>query len=323
MSSSDSTPTKLEPKEKPQAKQRRSATQWAVAWRRFRRNKSAIAGLVIVIAFLFFGFVVPVLANIQLPDGSHLINLYPARSFESLYQGQARQPPSWAHPFGTEPAGVDVFSDSVWGAQNDLYVGLAATLLATALGILVGAVAGYTRGVVSASLLALIQVFFVIPVLLLILLFARVYSVLVYQGFGLTLIVLILGFFGWSGTAFVVRGEIFRVKELEFVQAERALGANDIRILFRHIVPNILTPVIVIASLGVAGNILTEVVISFLGFGDPNTATWGLLIQEGSTYVSTYWWVSFFPGLLTVLIVLGFNLLGDGLADALNPRLRE
>ncbi len=253
-------------------------------------------GFAIVIAFFIFAFVLPVMASIRLPDGSHLISLYPARSFEALYQGQEGQPPSWQHPFGTELAGIDVFSDSVWGARNDLYVGIAATLLATVIGIAVGAVAGYSKGIISASLLGVIQVFFVIPVLLLILLFARVYSVLVYAGFGLTLIVLILGFFGWSGIAFVVRGEIFRVKELEFVQAEKALGASSFRILFRHIVPNILTPVIVIASLSVAGNILTEVVISFLGFGDPNTATWGLLIQEGSTYVSTYWWVSFFPG---------------------------
>lgn len=302
---------------------RRSATQTAVAWRRFRRNKSAIVGLAIIIAFLIFGFVLPLLSRIPLPGGSHLINLYPPRSYESLYQGEAGVPPSWQHPFGTEVSGIDVFSESVWGTQNDLYVGLAATLLATAIGIAVGAVAGYTKGAISALLLGIIQVFFVIPVLLLILLFARVYSVLVYAGFGLTLIVIILGIFGWSGTAFIVRGEIFRVKELEFVQAEKALGASNFRILFRHIVPNILTPVIVIATLGIAGNILTEVVISFLGFGDPNTSTWGLLIQEGYTYVATKWWVSFFPGLLVVLVVLGFNIMGDGLSDALNPRLRE
>lgn len=305
------------------AKRRRSATQTAVAWRRFKRNKSAIVGLAIIIAFLIFGFVLPLLSHITLPDGSHLINLYPPRSYESLYQGQAGVAPSWQHPFGTEPSGIDVFSESVWGTQNDLYVGLAATLLATVIGIAVGAVAGYTKGAISALLLGIIQVFFVIPVLLLILLFARVYSVLVYAGFGLTLIVIILGIFGWSGTAFIVRGEIFRVKELEFVQAEKALGASNFRILFRHIVPNILTPVIVIATLGIAGNILTEVVISFLGFGDPNTSTWGLLIQEGYTYVATKWWVSFFPGLLVVLVVLGFNIMGDGLSDALNPRLRE
>jgi peptide/nickel transport system permease protein len=101
------------------------------------------------------------------------------------------------------------------------------------------------------------------------------------------------------------------------------LGASNFRILFRHIVPNVLTPIIVLATLGVAGNIITEVVISFLGFGDPNTATWGLLIDDGFRYVNTYWWVSFFPGLMCVILVLGFNLLGDGLSDALNPRLRE
>jgi peptide/nickel transport system permease protein len=218
---------------------------------------------------------------------------------------------------------VDVFSDSIWATRNDLYVGLVATLIATVLGVGIGAVAGYARASISAVLLAIIQVFFVIPTLLLILLFARLFLLQVVAGWGLTLIVLILGLFGWSGIAFVVRGEIFRVKELEFVQAEKALGASNFRILFRHIVPNILTPVIVLATLGIAGNIITEVVISFLGFGDPNTATWGLIINDGFRYVSVYWWVSFFPGLLTVILVLGFNLLGDGLSDALNPRLRE
>ncbi|HVP23029.1 MAG TPA: ABC transporter permease [Conexivisphaerales archaeon] len=293
------------------APRRRSATQAAVAWRRFKRNKSALLGLVIVGAYIVLAFFGPYFAA------------YPPRSTEALFQGQAHLPPSWAHPFGTEPTGVDVFSDSIWSTRNDLYVGLVATLIATALGIAIGAVAGYSRGAISSIVLAIIQVFFVVPVLLLILLFARIFELYVVAGWGLTLIVVILGFFGWSGIAFVVRGEILRVKELEFVQAEKALGANNFRILFRHIVPNILTPVIVLASLGVAGNIITEVVISFLGFGDPNTATWGLLIQEGFRYVSTYWWVSLFPGLLVVFLVLGFNLLGDGLSDALNPRLRE
>ncbi len=299
--------------DKSKSQSQRSATQLAVAWRRFKRNKSAIIGLVIVGAFLLLGLFGPFLAA------------YPARSTRSLFLGQAHEPPSWAHPFGTEPTGVDVFSDSIWATRNDLYVGIVATFIGTVLGVIAGAVAGYSRPSIGNVILAIIQVFFVIPTLLLILLFARLFlfSGAASAGWGLTLIVLILGFFGWSGTAFVVRGEIFRVKELEFVQAEKALGASNGRILFRHIVPNILTPVIVLATLGVAGNIITEVVISFLGFGDPNTATWGLLINDGFRYFSTYWWVSFFPGLLTVILVLGFNLLGDGLSDALNPRLRE
>jgi ABC-type dipeptide/oligopeptide/nickel transport system permease subunit len=290
---------------------RRSASQWAVAWRRFKRNKSGLAGMFIVGFFIFVAL------------ASTWIAPYPARSYASLYSGQAGGPPSWAHPFGTEPSGIDVFSEVIHGARNDLYVGIGATVLTVVIGIAVGALAGYLKGLVSDIILGITQVFFVIPTLLLILLFSRVFSVLVFAGLGLTLIVLILGFFGWSYVTFLVRGEIMRVKELEFVQAERALGAGSWRIMFRHIVPNVLSPVIVVSTLNIAGFILTEVVISFLGFGDPNTSTWGLLINEGFTYVRTHWWVSFFPGLAVVFCVLGFNLMGDGLSDALNPRLRE
>jgi len=248
---------------------------------------------------------------------------YPARSYAALYSGEAGSGPSWAHPFGVEPSGIDVFSEVLHGTRNDLYVGVGATLMTVLIGVAVGALAGYFRGIAADILLGFTQVFLVIPALLLILLFARIFSVLVFAGMGLTLIVLILGFFGWSTVALLVRGEILRVKELEFIQAVRALGANTRRIMFRHIVPNVLSPVIVVATLNIAGYILTEVVISFLGFGDPNTSTWGLLINEGFTYIRTEWWVSFFPGLAVVLCVLGFNLMGDGLSDALNPRLRE
>jgi len=290
---------------------RRSASQWAVAWRRFKRNKSGLAGMFIVGFFLFVGVTSPWIAP------------FPARSYAALYAGQGGVPPSWEHPFGVEPSGIDVFSEVIHGTRNDLYVGIAATLLTVIIGVAVGALSGYFKGILSDIVLGITQVFFVIPTLLLILLFARVFSVLVFAGLGLTLIVLILGFFGWSYVTFLVRGEILRVKELEFVQAERALGASSWRIVFRHIVPNVLSPVIVVSTLNIAGYILTEVVISFLGFGDPNTSTWGLLINEGFTYVRTQWWVSFFPGIAVVLCVLGFNLVGDGLSDALNPRLRE
>jgi peptide/nickel transport system permease protein len=158
---------------------------------------------------------------------------------------------------------------------------------------------------------------------MLILMFARIFSVLVIRGFGLTIIALILGIFGWSGTAFVTRGEILKVREMDYILAAKSLGASTFRILFRHIIPNVLTPIIVLATLNIAGSILTEVVISFLGFGDPNTSTWGIIIQESITYMKIEWWAPLFPGLATVLAVIGFNLLGDGLSDALNPRLRE
>jgi ABC-type dipeptide/oligopeptide/nickel transport system permease subunit len=248
---------------------------------------------------------------------------YPPRSYQPLYEQAAGDPPSWKHPFGVEDSGIDVFSEVIHGARNDLYVGIAASVLTTLIGIAIGAIGGYFKGIISDIVLGVTQLFFVIPVLLLILLFARVFSILIFRGLGLTLIVLILVFFGWSGVAFLVRGETLRIKEMEFVQAAKSLGANSWRIPFRHIVPNILSPVIVITTLGIAGFILTEVVVSFLGFGDANTSTWGLLLNEGFSFIRTQWWVSLFPGLAVVFCVLGFNLMGDGLSDALNPRLRE
>ncbi|MBI3840580.1 MAG: ABC transporter permease [Thaumarchaeota archaeon] len=250
---------------------------------------------------------------------------YPVRDFGCLYQGCTNLPPftDWAHPLGTENSGIDVYSEILNGTPNDLFVGIGATVISVAIGVLVGAIAGYGRGFSSAILLGFTQVFLTLPVLIIILLFARVFVLLVAGGFGLPLITLILGVFGWPTIALVARGEILRIRELEFVQAARALGAGNRRILFRHIVPNMLSPIIVISTLLIAGNILTEVIISFLGFGDPNTSTWGLLLQEGFAYIRTEWWVSLFPGLAVVFCVLGFNLMGDGLSDALNPRLRE
>lgn len=293
--------------------QHRSASQWAVAWRRFRRNKTGLAGLAMV---GFFG----ALALYGL-----FLDPVPARSYGCLYQGCTNMPPftDWAHPLGTEPSGIDVWQEIIHGSFGDLYVGIAATVIAIAIGVVIGAVAGYRGGIAGTLLLGLTQIFFTLPILVFILLFARIFVLEVAEGLGLTIIVLILGFFSWSTIAFIARGEIFRVRELEYVQASQALGASSSRILFRHIVPNILSPIIVISTLLVAGNILTEVIISFLGFSDPSASTWGLVLEEGLQYIRSSWWVSFFPGLAVVFCVLGFNLLGDGLSDALNPRLRE
>ncbi len=292
---------------------RRSAGQWAVAWRRFKRNKAGLAGISIVAAFAFLALY------------GLLAAPYPSRSFQCLYQGCTNLPPfaNWAHPLGTEPSGIDVWSEIAHGAAGDLYVGVAATAISVAIGILVGAIAGFRGGLAGSLLLGLTQVFFVLPILIIILLFAKIFLYLVAAGLGLNLIVFALAVFGWPVVAFIARGEILRIRELEFVQASKALGASNWRILFRHIVPNMLSPIIVIASLSVAGNILTEVIISFLGFGDASTSTWGLILNEGFQYVRSSWWVSFFPGIAVVICVLGFNLLGDGLSDALNPRLRE
>jgi peptide/nickel transport system permease protein len=297
----------------PAPAKRRSAGQWAVAWRRLRRNRIGLAGFVLVAFF----FLVTVYGYFFAP--------YPPRSFSCLYQGCVSLPPftNWAHPLGTERSGIDVYSEILHSIPNDLFVGIVATGISAVIGLLVGAAAGYARGFGGALLLGVTQVFLVIPVLVFILLFARIFILLVAQGLGLDLIVVVLGIFGWPSIAYIARGEIFRVRELEFIQAEKAIGASRIRILFRHIVPNILSPIIVIATLTIATNILVEVVISFLGFGSPSTSTLGLLINEGFYTIRETWWVATFPGIMVVLLVLGFNLLGDGLSDALNPRLRE
>ncbi len=293
--------------------ERRSASQWAVAWRRFRRNRAGLAGLVAITTFfaiaLFGLFLDPV----------------PGRSYACLSRGCTNLPPfvDFGHPLGTETSGIDVWNEIVHGSAGDLYIGIAATALSVVIGIAVGALAGYKGGITGTLLLGVTQIFFVLPILVLILLLSKILLTLVAQGLGLSLIMIILALFGWPTIAYIERGEILRIRELEFVQAARALGASNMRILFRHIVPNTLSPIIVISSLLVAGNIITEVVVSFLGFGDVTTSTWGLVIQEGANYTATSWWVAFFPGLAAAICVLGFNLLGDGLSDALNPRLRE
>jgi ABC-type dipeptide/oligopeptide/nickel transport system permease subunit len=250
---------------------------------------------------------------------------YPSRSFECIYTNCADLSPfqSLGHPLGTEISGIDVWSEIAHGAAGDLYVGVGATIIATAIGLIVGAIAGYKSGIAGTLLLGITQIFFVIPILVIILFFAKIFQFVVAAGLGLNLIVIALGIFGWPVIAFVARGEILRIRELEFVQASKAMGASNPRILFRHIVPNMLSPIIVIASLSIAGFILTEVIISFLGFGDPTASTWGLILEEGSQNITQEWWVDLFPGIAVVLCVLGFNLLGDGLSDALNPRLRE
>ena len=240
---------------------RRSAGQWAVAWRRFKKNKAGLAGLAIVASFVF-------LAAYGL-----LLDPVPARSFGCLYQGCTNLPPfvDSAHPLGTENSGIDVWNEIIHGSAGDLYVGIGATLISVVIGLLVGAVAGYRGGVSGAVLLGLTQIFFVLPVLVIILLFAKIFLFLLAQGLALSLIVLTLGLFGWPLFAFIARGEILRIRELEFVQAAKSLGASGSRTLFRHIVPNLLSPIIVLSSLAVAANIITEVVISFLGFGDADT----------------------------------------------------
>jgi len=333
---------KKEEKTKEKSK-RRGASQWAVAWRRFKRNKAGVFGLIIVMAVFFVGifgsFFAPYPAR---PDPGAYDPFYDIDPTTGL--GDARKPPSWLDPeepnnfkylFGTTPIGTDVFSDVIHGTKYTVYVGVLVTAITMALSIVVGAIAGFYGRWVDNLLMRITEVFLVFPALLFILVFVRIFTLRVGDPFvilpviniqipvGLTIVVLILGVFNWASNARMIRGEFLRIRELEFIEAERALGASNIRIIFRHILPNLLSSVIVVSSLTIAYAILLEAAVSFLGFGDVNTITWGQILQENFSEMRIVWWAEIFPGLAILLTVFGFNLLGDGLSDALNPRLRD
>ncbi len=305
---------------------RRSASQWAVAWRRFKRNKAGVAGLIIVLVVVFLGIFGDFLAP------------YPAfpdpKALTPFYNGDVRTPPNSQYLMGTDVLGTDVLSNILHGTKFALYVGVVVTAITMAIAIVVGAVAGYFGSWVDNILMRLTEVFLVFPSLLFILIFVRVFTLGANVGssinflginipIGLTIVIFVLAIFNWPGDARMIRGEFLRIRELEFIEAEKALGASNRRIIFRHILPNILSSIIVVASLTIAYAILLEAGVSFLGFGDVNTMTWGQILQNNFSDMRIVWWAELFPGLAILLTVFGFNLLGDGLSDALNPRLRD
>lgn len=308
-------------------KQRRSASQWAVAWRRFKRNKAGIVGLAIVLCIVFLGIFGDLLAPYP---------AYPSSgSLTPFYKGDVRVPPNSEYLFGTSTIGTDILSDILHGTKYALYVGVVVTAITIAIAILVGAVAGYFGGIIDNSLMRLTEVFLVFPSTLFILLFVRVFTLgssattvsVPLLNFnipiGLTIVIIVLAVFGWPPNARMIRGEFLRVREMEFIEAEKSLGASNTRIIFRHMLPNILSSIIVVSTLTIAGAILAEAFVSFLGFGDVNTVTWGQILSQNFNDMRVAWWGEVFPGLFLLLTVFGFNLLGDGLSDALNPRLKD
>jgi len=279
-----------------------------------------------------------VLAVIVLGITGDFIAPYPAfpnpKALTPFYNGDVRTPPNSHYLLGTDVLGTDVLSDILHGTKYALYVGVVVTAITMAIAILVGAIAGYFGGWIDNVLMRITEVFLVFPSLLFILVFVRVLTLGSGAGssinllgisipIGLTIVVLVLAIFNWPGDARMIRGEFLRVRELEFVEAEKALGASNRRIIFRHILPNILSSIIVVASLTVAYAILLEAGVSFLGFGDVNTMTWGQILENNFSDARIVWWALVFPGIAILITVFGFNLLGDGLSDALNPRLRD
>lgn len=283
---------------------RAGISQWRIAARRFRRNRLAMAGMAIMVFLYWVTLMAPFLApydpNFQ---GNIVLNRY--------------QSPSMEHFLGTDKFGRDIFTRILYGARISLSIGFISVAISVTLGTLVGAVAGYFRGWIDTGIARLIDMLLSIPRIILLLVIIAMFEPNIF------LLVAALGLTGWEGSARIVRGQFLSLREQEFVQAARALGYSDWRIIGRHILPNTLAPIIVIATLGIGNVILLEAALSFLGLGvQPPTSSWGSMVNDGRDAMITAWWISTYPGLAIVLTVVAFNLLGDGLRDALDPRLR-
>ena len=271
-------------------------------WPRLAANRMAVTGGAIVGLLFCFSLLAPWLA----PYDPLAINLQ-----------EILAPPSWRHWCGTDQLGRDVLSRMIWGAGISLKVGFVATGIAVVIGTLLGALAGYYGGWWDAVIMRLVDVMLCFPTFFLIL------AVIAFLEPSIWNIMIIIGVTGWMGITRLVRADFLSLKEREFVTAARIMGAGDARIIFRHILPNAMTSILVAATLGVAGAILTESALSFLGIGvQPPTPSWGNILTAGKDNIDIAWWLSLYPGLAILITVLGYNLLGEGIRDALDPRLR-
>jgi len=279
-------------------------SQWAIAARHFRRNRMAMAGLVVMLLLYVVALVTPLIAPYDpTAQGDIVLTRY--------------RPPSFEHPMGTDKFGRDIFSRVLYGARISLTIGFIAVGLSVTLGTAVGALAGYFGKWVDAVLMRFTDMMLSFPRLVLLIVVIALFEPSIW------LVVIVLGLTGWMSVARIVRGEVLSLREREFIQAARVLGMNDGRIIVRHIIPNILAPVIVYTTLGIGNTILVEASLSFLGLGvQPPTPSWGNMISDGRDSLITAWWIATFPGLAIVATVTAFNLLGDGLRDAMDPRLR-
>ena len=232
--------------------------------------------------------------------------------------GQSLLSPSWEHPLGTDDLGRDVLVRMLYGARISLLVGFVAVGISCLIGIVFGALAGYYGGWVDSLIMRFVDIMLCFPTFFLIL------AVIAFLDPSIWNIMIVIGLTSWMGVARLIRAEFLSLRQRDFVLAAQALGASDVRLIFRHVLPNAMSPVLVSATLGVAGAILTESALSFLGIGvQPPTPSWGNMLIVGKQTLGSAWWLSVFPGLAILITVLGYNLLGEGIRDALDPRLRE
>jgi len=297
---------------------------WLLFWRRFARNRLAVAGLVLVLAMFGVGLLAPWLAP---------------HSYRQQNLDAVEQPPSWTYPLGTDELGRDQLSRLIWGARTAVIIAPTVTLLWITLGVLMGSVAGYLAGRVETVIMRLADILFAFPGLLFAMLIsatiqprieAWMKGIAALRGFVRSgyaeffVVILALSLVGWGGMARLVRGQFLSLKEEEFVLAARAMGSSTWRIIWRHILPNALAPIIVSVSMGMGGAITAEATLSFLGIGiQPPTPSWGAMIFDNYTFWRRSFPVAFrllwLPGLIIALVRFAFNFLGDGINEALSP----
>lgn len=278
------------------------ATQFFVVWRKLRKSKLAFAGTGTVLFVSLLALLAPLLAP------------YEGVQFE----GEPFRPPSMKHIFGTDAVGRDMLSLVLYGARISLYVGVGAVLVELLIGIAIGMTAGYFGGKIDEILMRIADVVLSLPTIMLLILAVSMFAVR-----GIHIIMLTIGILGWPWIARMVRSEFLTLKETTYVEAAKSMGASSWRIILRHILPNTLSTIIVVATCDIPFCIFYESTLSFLGFGDPASPSWGILLKRGYIYLTQYgWWMITFPGLAIFFTSLGFNLFGDGLRDALDVTTR-
>lgn len=276
-------------------------------WRRLAKNRAAVIGGLLIVFIVLLAFI-----------GPWAITTFTDFRPNATDLGNKLQGPSAAHWFGTDSYGRDIFTRVIFGAKLTLYVGFFSVFIGGVIGVIFGIISGYYGGRIDAIIMRLMDVLLAFPGILLAL------AIVAVLGGSLTNVIIAVGIFSVPAFARVVRGSTLSVRKLEYIDAVRALGASDFRIIFRHILPNIMSPIIVQASLRVATAILTGAGLSFLGLGaQPPAPEWGAMLNEGRQYMYEAGHVAFFPGLMIVLVVLAFNIFGDGVRDALDPKMKN
>lgn len=273
------------------------------AFRRLKKSPTAIVGLIIVLTFIVIAVFAPYIAPYD-PFEMNLIN--------------RQEAPSWEHPFGTDFFGRDIMSRMIFGARISLIMGISVIAVRAFIGIILGLLAGYYGGWVETIIMRLTDAVIAFPGIILAL------AIMAVRGPGLFNVFFALSIVGWTTFCRLVRGEVLSVRERDYVIAARGLGARDFKIMLGHILPNIMPAIVIYATLGIAAPIISEAGLSFLGLGArSDQITWGFMISMARPYIRYAWWSITFPGLAIVVVVLGFNLLGDGLRDALDPRMKD